>query len=55
MYNMVRIIAGTLVEIGEGRRNLADVKQALSTGERKKAGPTAPPEGLVLVEIREVP
>ena len=29
--------------------------QALSTGERKKAGPTAPPEGLVLVEIREVP
>ena len=55
LYNMVRIIAGTLVEIGEGRRCLADVKQALSTGERKKAGPTAPPEGLVLVEIREVP
>ena len=55
LYNMVRIIAGTLVEVGEGRRSLADVKQALSTGERKKAGPTAPPEGLVLVEIREVP
>ena len=52
---MVRIIAGTLVEVGEARRSLADVKQALSTGERKKAGPTAPPEGLVLVEIREVP
>ena len=55
LYNMVRIIAGTLVEVGEARRSLADVKQALSTGERKKAGPTAPPEGLVLVEIREVP
>ena len=42
LYNMVRIIAGTLVEVGEARRSLADVKQALSTGERKKAGPTGP-------------
>lgn len=55
LYNMVRIIAGTLVEVGEGRRTPKDVEQALSTGERKKAGPTAPPQGLVLVEIKEVP
>lgn len=54
LYNMVRIIAGTLVEVGEGRRSVSDVEQAILTGERKKAGPTAPPQGLVLVEIREM-
>lgn len=54
LYHMVRIIAGTLIEAGEGRRTLDDVKEALATGERKKAGPTAPPHGLMLLEIREV-
>lgn len=54
LYNMVRIIAGTLVEIGQGRRTLADIKEALASGERAMAGPTAPPQGLMLVEIREV-
>lgn len=54
LYNMVRIIAGTLIEVGEGRRTLEDVKEALATGERKKAGPTAPPHGLMLLDIREV-
>lgn len=53
LYNMVRIIAGTLIEVGEGRRTLDDVKEALSAGDRKKAGPTAPPQGLMLMEIRE--
>lgn len=53
LYNMVRIIAGTLVEVGQGRRKISDVEQAILTGERKKAGPTAPPQGLVLVEICE--
>lgn len=53
LYNMVRIIAGTLLEVGQGRRTLQDVEEALASGERKKAGPTAPPQGLTLMEIRE--
>lgn len=54
LYNMVRIIAGTLVEIGQGRRTPEAIKEALATGERTVAGPTAPPQGLMLMEIREV-
>lgn len=54
LYNMVRIIAGTLLDIGQGRRTLEEVKQALVTGERRMAGSTAPPQGLMLVEIRDV-
>lgn len=54
LYNMVRIIAGTLLDIGQGQRTLEEVKQALATGERRMAGPTAPPQGLMLVEIRDV-
>lgn len=52
LYNMVRIIAGTLLEIGMGRREKAAVTRALETGERKEAGPTAPAQGLMLMEIQ---
>lgn len=52
LYNMVRIIAGTLIEVGQGRRSVASVEQALMTGERSKAGPTAPARGLMLKGIR---
>lgn len=52
LYNMVRIIAGTLIEAGQGRRSVASVEEAVRTGERSKAGPTAPPQGLTLMEIR---
>ena len=52
LYNMVRIIAGTLVEVGMGRRTVESIRLALETGDRQKAGPTAPPQGLMLVEIR---
>lgn len=51
LYNMVRIIAGTLLEVGRGRLTQEDVKEALISGERSKAGPTAPPQGLTLVKI----
>lgn len=54
LYNMVRIIAGTLIEVGLGKRTVADVREALVRGERKLAGPTAPPQGLMLLEIREI-
>ena len=52
LYNMVRIIAGTLIEVGMGRRTVESICEALETGDRQKAGPTAPPQGLMLVEIR---
>lgn len=51
LYNMVRIIAGTLIEVGQGRRNVLDVKEAVQRGQRNMAGPTAPAKGLTLVSI----
>lgn len=51
LYNMVRIIAGTLLEVGSGRRSLADVAQALATGDRTFAGKTLPPHGLSLERV----
>jgi len=53
LYNMVRIIAGTLMEVGMGRRDPIWVKEALEAGNREAAGPTAPPCGLVLVGYEE--
>ena len=51
LYNMVRIIAGTLVEVGLGRRKISTVEEAISKADRALAGPTAPPEGLTLIKI----
>lgn len=51
LYNMVRIIAGTLVEVGMGRREPESVKQAIERAERSLAGPTAPACGLTLINI----
>ena len=51
LYNMVRIIAGTLIEVGLGRRSLESVRQAIATGDRQLAGPTAPACGLTLKQI----
>lgn len=52
LYNMVRIIAGTLLEVGAGRLTPADVAAALRTGDRLKAGRTLPPQGLCLEAVR---
>ncbi|MBR2674027.1 MAG: tRNA pseudouridine(38-40) synthase TruA [Mogibacterium sp.] len=51
LYNMVRIIVGTLIEAGEGRRPAESVREAIESRERSKAGFTAPPQGLYLKEI----
>ncbi len=51
LYNMVRIIAGTLIDVGLGRMKPERVKQAVSGKSRELAGPTAPAKGLTLVEI----
>jgi len=52
LYNMVRIIAGTLIEIGRGARDPLTIGQTLEARDRRAAGPTAPPEGLCLLSIR---
>ena len=51
LYNMVRIIVGTLVETGAGRREPGSVGEAIESRDRSKAGFTAPPQGLYLKEI----
>jgi len=50
LYNMVRIIAGTLMEIGSGKYPPERVKMMLEATDRGCAGPTAPPEGLTLAD-----
>ncbi|CDD36175.1 tRNA pseudouridine synthase A 2 [Roseburia sp. CAG:309] len=51
LYNMVRIIAGTLIEVGLGRRKISTAEEAITKADRALAGPTAPPEGLTLIKI----
>ncbi len=50
LYNMVRIIAGTLLEVGEGKREPEDILEILDARDRRAAGPTAPAHGLTLVK-----
>ena len=52
LLNQVRIITGTLKLVGEGKWRGSDVKAALEARDRAKGGPTAPPDGLYLVEVR---
>lgn len=52
LYNMVRIIAGTLVEVGRGRFEPSRVDEVIRSRERRLAGPTLPPTGLWLEWIR---
>ena len=49
LYNMVRIIAGTLMEIGSGKHPPEAVKEMLEAKNRAAAGPTAPARGLTLI------
>ncbi len=50
LYNMVRILAGTLLEVGQGKRSPADMVKILEARDRQTAGPTAPPQGLTLIK-----
>lgn len=52
LRNMVRIVAGTLVDVGEGRLTVAQIPEILAAGDRTRAGQTAPAHGLTLVEVR---
>jgi tRNA pseudouridine38-40 synthase len=52
LWNMVRIIAGTLVEVGRGRIDPGEIAGVIESRERARAGPTLPPTGLCLEWIR---
>ncbi len=52
LRNMVRILVGTLVEVGRGRRAASEVPEILASRDRTRAGVTAPAHGLELVEVR---
>jgi len=51
LYNMVRNIVGTLVEVGRGAQSIEWVREVLDQKDRQAAGPTAPACGLFLVEV----
>lgn len=51
LYNMVRIIVGTLVEVGLGRREKDSLEIVLASCDRRQAGRTAPPQGLALLRV----
>lgn len=51
LYNMVRIIAGTLIEVGAGKRRPVEINAILAAENRDAAGPTAPAQGLTMMGI----
>lgn len=51
LYNMVRIIIGTLLRVNEGKLSTGDIKKIINGRDRQKAGPTVPPQGLTMLEI----
>lgn len=52
LYHMVRIIIGTLLEVGTGKKKPEEIEQILEKGERQAAGKTAPAHGLFLKEVK---
>jgi tRNA pseudouridine38-40 synthase len=51
LYNMVRILTGTLIEVGQGTRNPDSVLTVFETKDRQLAGYTAPAQGLCLMHV----
>lgn len=51
LKNMVRVMVGTLIEIGAGKATEEKIRKALKSGKREDAGKTAPPEGLTLDKV----
>ena len=52
LYHMVRILVGTLIEVGEGKRAAEDIPAVLASRDRMEAGPTAPAQGLTLWSVK---
>ncbi len=51
LRGMVRSLVGTMVEVGRGKRPPSHLQKLLASGDRRQAGPTAPPQGLSLVAV----
>ena len=51
LYNMVRIIVGTLIDVGKGKISPCDIKKIILSRDRKNAGPTAKADGLYLNKV----
>ena len=51
LYNMVRIMVGTLIDVAKGKIEPEDIPHIIASHDRKRAGSTAPPEGLFLNEV----
>ena len=51
LYNMVRIISGTLVDVGMGKILPEEIQEIIKEGKRERAGKTLPPQGLYLVKV----
>ena len=52
LYNMVRIIVGTVVDVGLGKIKVEDIPEIIGSKDRTRAGKTLPPQGLYLVEVK---
>ncbi|MEM7072863.1 MAG: tRNA pseudouridine(38-40) synthase TruA, partial [Pseudomonadota bacterium] len=55
LHHQVRTMVGTLVEVGRGRLEGAAIEGILTARDRSQAGPTAPPEGLCLMDVAYPP
>ena len=51
LYNMVRIISGTIVDVGLGKIKPEEIPEIIESKDRTRAGKTLPPQGLYLVEV----
>ena len=51
LYNMIRIIIGTLLQVADGRREPEEITTIIAKKERESAGPTASPVGLCMEEV----
>ncbi|ABZ83989.1 tRNA pseudouridine synthase a [Heliomicrobium modesticaldum Ice1] len=51
LYNMIRIIAGTLIDVGKGKIALEEIPAIIASRDRTRAGMTAPPQGLCLMKV----
>ena len=51
LRNMVRSLVGTLLEVGKGKLDLAGFQEIVNAKDRQRAGQSAPPQGLFLVDI----
>lgn len=51
LYNMVRIMVGTLLFVNEGKIKTGELAEVIASKDRKRAGKTAPPQGLYLCQV----